>query len=99
MTGSTMRRTSGSGGVAPDADPSGGSGALDAVVPPAGEPAQPGVPAESGDLVFTPLRRRWFAEAARDVQLTRFALLRGLGFIYLVGFTILIAQGLPLLGE
>ena len=29
------------------------------------------------------LRRRWFAEAARDVQLTRFMLLRGLGFIYL----------------
>jgi len=45
------------------------------------------------------LRHRWFAEAARDVQLTRFALLRGLGFIYLVGFGILIAQGLPLLGE
>ena len=44
-------------------------------------------------------RRRWFAEAARDVQLTRFALLRGLGFVYLVGFAVLIAQGLPLLGE
>jgi lipase maturation factor len=45
------------------------------------------------------LRSRWFAEAARDVQLTRFMLLRGLGFIYLVGFLIVIGQGLPLLGE
>jgi hypothetical protein len=45
------------------------------------------------------LRRRWFAEAALDVQLARFMLLRGLGFIYLVGFSILVFQGLPLLGE
>jgi Lipase maturation factor len=45
------------------------------------------------------LRWRWFAEAAENLQLTRFALLRGLGFIYLVGFLILIEQGLPLLGE
>ncbi|HTV18471.1 MAG TPA: lipase maturation factor family protein [Polyangiaceae bacterium] len=45
------------------------------------------------------LRRRWFAEAARDVQLTRALLASGLGFIYLVGFAILIEQGLPLLGE
>jgi lipase maturation factor len=44
------------------------------------------------------LRRRWFAEAAREVQLTRALLLRGVGFIYLIGFAILIRQGLPLLG-
>jgi len=45
-----------------------------------------------------PLRRRWCAEAARDVQLTRFVLLRGVGFIYVVAFSILVRQGLPLLG-
>lgn len=45
------------------------------------------------------LRRRWYAEAARDVQLTRAVLTSGLGFIYLVGFAILIQQGIPLLGE
>jgi len=44
------------------------------------------------------LRRRWFAGGARDVQLTRFVLLRGLGFIYCVAFAILVQQVLPLLG-
>jgi lipase maturation factor len=44
------------------------------------------------------LRRRWFAEAAREVQLTRALLLRGIGFIYLIGFAILVRQGIPLLG-
>ncbi|HWO13012.1 MAG TPA: lipase maturation factor family protein, partial [Polyangiaceae bacterium] len=56
-------------------------------------------PADASDPALAGLRRRWFAEAARDVQLTRFTLLRGLGFIYLVGFAILIRQGLPLLGQ
>jgi hypothetical protein len=45
------------------------------------------------------LRQRWFAEGALDLQLSRFMLLRGLGFIYLVAFAILIAQGPPLLGH
>src|SRR5215510_3111368 len=45
------------------------------------------------------LRRRWFAEAARDSQLTRFLLLRGIGFIYVVAYSILVQQGLPLLGS
>jgi hypothetical protein len=44
-------------------------------------------------------RRRWFSEGGRDVQLTRFVLLRGVGFIYLVAFGILVQQGLPLLGS
>jgi len=45
------------------------------------------------------LRRRWFSEGARELQLTRFVLLRGVGFIYLVAFGILVQQGLPLLGS
>jgi len=54
------------------------------------------LPLEAGP---TPaLRRRWFAEGAHDLQLTRFLLLRGVGFIYLVAFSILVQQGLPLLG-
>ena len=44
-------------------------------------------------------RRRWFSEGGREVQLTRFVLLRGIGFIYLVAFAILVQQGLPLLGS
>jgi hypothetical protein len=46
-----------------------------------------------------PVRAPWFGGAARDVQLTRFLLLRGIGFIYLVGFAILVQQLLPLLGQ
>lgn len=42
---------------------------------------------------------RWFGTAARDVQLTRFVLLRGLGFIYFVAFCIVVRQFVPLLGE
>jgi Lipase maturation factor len=68
-------------------------GILARIVPPAA-----GV--ESEDASGSPaLRRHWFAEAARDVQLTRALLASGLGFIYLVGFAILVQQGLPLLGE
>src|SRR5215471_5658054 len=43
--------------------------------------------------------QRWFAERAANLQLTRFVLLRGMGFIYLVAFTILVRQVLPLIGE
>jgi len=43
--------------------------------------------------------QRWFAERAANLQLTRFVLLRGIGFIYLVAFTILVRQVLPLIGE
>ncbi len=53
---------------------------------------------EARESALVGLRQRWFSEAARDVQLTRFVLVRGLGFIYLVAFWILVRQGLPLLG-
>ncbi|HVZ32503.1 MAG TPA: hypothetical protein VG963_08755, partial [Polyangiaceae bacterium] len=43
--------------------------------------------------------QRWFAGRAANLQLTRFVLLRGIGFIYLVAFTILVRQVLPLIGE
>jgi hypothetical protein len=54
------------------------------------------LPLEAGPTA--PLRRRWFAEGAHDLQLTRCLLLRGVGFIYVVAFSILVQQGLPLLG-
>jgi hypothetical protein len=57
------------------------------------EPPRPD--AEAASLV----PRRWFAERAASLQLTRFVLLRGIGFIYLVAFTILVRQVLPLIGE
>ena len=56
-------------------------------------------PGSAAPELAASLRRRWFAESARDLQLTRAVLASGLGFIYLVGFVILIQQGLPLLGE
>ena len=53
----------------------------------------------TSDAAALGLPRRWFGDAARDAQLTRFVLLRGLGFIYFVAFWIAVRQGLPLLGS
>jgi hypothetical protein len=61
--------------------------------------AESGAERDAPEAVPVSFRSGWRERAANEHQLTRFLLLRGLGCIYVVAFTILIQQLLPLLGE
>ncbi len=54
---------------------------------------------ERDETFSASFRRPWFGAAAADVQLTRFALLRGLGLMYFVAFGIIVQQWEGLLGS
>lgn len=51
------------------------------------------------DTALAGLRHPWFGAAAHDVQLTRWAVLRGVGLVYFVAYLALVRQVLPLLGR